>query len=384
MKTARTKKGLRLVIAFLIVTIFVIGAHLFFTPILSNRAFNNKKISYTALAFPKLQTSSFQSYPIAEKFGDNSYKLTLIPINPVGQPIKTELDIEGGSGHAMNINMSDPTSSPDLRIIAFIQNSNLWLISADGRNKVKLPENLKIDRISGWSPDSKKLLVYSNSEGAEKLFGRGEIKEVVSFSPDRLPEGFYLVDLEANVVRFLYPLNRGQFVSWINKEELIINYEDTFLVFNINTFSAESKTLKGFLNAYADIWQKDHISFSRDGKKWVVGMGNTGNSLNKPSLSKIVFADFPSPKGSIIAKGSWAQFQSPFISPEGKNVVYAKNEPSTWDLIVWSGANVGKIESARFQIWINDDIFIYAKYDGSSYSKYYLHDLTKSQDTPLN
>lgn len=407
MKSNQQGKGLSsIIILFIIAAAIGLGVYLFFQqranlsfPEISSPKVQtplNSEVDAIEISFPKLEISSFQSYPIAERFEVNSkenniYKITLIPLKPMGKSIKTDIETEVGSGNAMNININEPIPSPDFTVTAFIQNSNLWLISADGKNKVKLPDNLKVNSIAGWSPDSRKLLIYSSPEDIETMFyGIGEPEGLVNFNLNRLPAGFYLVDLGGSMVRFLYPLTPGKFLGWINQEKLMFTLKDSieekFLIFDINNFAADTKTMKNFVDTYKDVWAKDHMSFSRDGQKWVISLGDTGNDTTKPSFSQIIIADFPSPYGNIIDQGGWADFQSPFISPDGKNLVYTKHEPpSGWHLIVWDGRDKRRIENSRFKAWVGSDSVIYAKRtNDTNYSKYYLHNLTNAQETPLN
>lgn len=398
------EKGLNAAIILIAVAVFVIIGSVFLFFQQKNRSFTkqnindfkeqsfvNNKVNYVVESFPKIETSSFQSYPIAEEIESKHYKLTLIPLHAPNYVIKTGIDVESGPGSAMNVNITEPIAAPDLKVTAFLQNGNLLLISADGKNKVKLPDNLIIESIAGWSPDSKKLLVYSGSVNIETIFyGLGELEEPMKFSPNRLPAGFYLVDIETSTVKFIYPLTPGEFLGWINNDEVIFALNkgssgEQFLVFNVNTFIADAKILKDFVENYKNMWTKDHISFSRNGQKWAIGSGNMGNDPNDPSISQIFLADFPSPKGNIIVAGKWADFQSPFLSPSGKNLAYTKTEPpSGWHLIIWSGYDKVIIENSRFKLWIDDNSFIYAKQEDTSYSKYYLYNLLDSKSVPLN
>lgn len=383
------EKGLNAIIILIAVTVFVIIGSIFLFFQQKNRSFTKQNINVES--FPKLETSSFQSYPIAEEIESKHYKLTLIPVHAPNYAIKTGIDVESGQGNAMNINNTEPVVSPDLKVTAFLQKGNLFLISADGKNKVKLQDNLIIESIAGWSPDSKKLLVYSGSVNIETIFyGLGELEEPMIFSQNRLPAGFYLVDIETSTVKFIYPLTPGEFLGWINNDEVIFALNkgssgEQFLVFNVNTFIADAKILKDFVENYKNMWTKDHISFSRNGQKWVIGSGNMGNDPNDLSISQIVLADFPSPKGDIIVAGKWADFQSPFLSPSGKNLAYTKTEPpSGWHLIIWSGYDKVRIENSRFKLWVDDNSFIYAKQKDISYSKYYLYNLLDFKNIPLN
>lgn len=75
---------------------------------------------------------------------------------------------------------SDPRLSPDGRTVVYVRNfmdvmadrkrSNLWVSNFDGRGHRPLTSGLRNDTSPRWSPDGKRLLYVSSSEGSSQLY----------------------------------------------------------------------------------------------------------------------------------------------------------------------------------------------------------------------
>lgn len=346
----------------------------------SSRMQQYENTSYSVLTFQPPQSTPSRSFPIVQ-----DKTLVLLPISDdIKTPVKTSLEVMSG-GRSIYQGGDDPTPSPDLHTTAFINtDGSLGLINAEGLNKLNLPNNLFVDYISGWSPDSKRLIVHSTSNDLSKTYnGYGGPPTSMEFPMNRLPGGFYLVDVVNGKVTFLYPLSG--FVDWIDSNKVLavvqLSYEprEQYIIFDTNNFLADYETLKDKFSKFEFAW----FSFDDSGKKWAISLGNTGNDQTKPSYSDIILADFPAITGQTVDQGGWADVQLPNLSPSGKLLVYA----NSGNLVIWDGTNKTRVEDARFIMWINDNQFIYSKTFGQAtnqQTKYYLYEVGTAESAPLN
>ncbi|HQM15621.1 MAG TPA: hypothetical protein PLM16_00205 [Candidatus Woesebacteria bacterium] len=109
----------------------------------------------TDQTFEAIPESKFLSYPIVK-----DDQLVLIPIQNGGDPVVSDLKVKWGRGTS-GYGSSEPLSSPDNKIVAVIdkETQNLLLLTADGENEIQITSNMSVEYISGWSPDSKKLII---------------------------------------------------------------------------------------------------------------------------------------------------------------------------------------------------------------------------------
>ena len=96
------------------------------------------------------------------------------------------------------LRLSDPQISPDGKWIAYVvtqtdkpenrANSDIWLVSADGREARPLTNSPKHDRHPRWSPDGKWIAFESNRSGEFQIYlirpNGGEAKKLTSISTE--------------------------------------------------------------------------------------------------------------------------------------------------------------------------------------------------------
>ncbi|MBI2022008.1 hypothetical protein HYS93_04000 [Candidatus Daviesbacteria bacterium] len=383
----------RLIIIFLL-TAVLIGGIVFvfnknFKENFSFKTEESKKTSFYTFKFEPLKVSSeLQSYP---NYTENK-KLVLIPLAKIKQDaIQTDIELGGCKNCGSQYQGSNsPEAAPDFKSIAFIDKNNLLgFITSDGKTKTLLPENFKVEYISGWSPDSRRLVVYVSSNTSDSLYSGmgGPPDKPYIFDQEKLLGGFYLIDIEKGEGKHLFPL-KG-FVTWVDSRTILATNNEPlytqFFIFDVDKFEADAKTLLGLFDNY---FGKD-FSFSADGKKWVVGLGNTGDS-GKQSYSEIVIANYPETKGIKIAQGTWAEYQLPIISPNGNRVIYINHTGSSdWNLVIWKDGQ-SKMISGKIhkKLWVGNDQVLYetGEYDEQKKRnkfKTYLYDVASEKSELL-
>ncbi len=348
-----------------------------------NLTYNLSKKEVLKLNFPLLHTSDFQSFAISKETSRTSYglyKLTLLPINGES-PIITDNET-AGMGGALYLGDVSPQSSPDLKKAAYISKDNqLKIISADGKSEIELPDNLLVSYISGWSPDSKKLIVYSQE--SSYIGGEGAATTPTPRPATKyLPSGFYLLDLEKGEGKLLAELKGVD--KWINNEKVLTvtsGEKDQFAIFNIKTGHLDTSTLKGLFDQYFGV----QTNFNHDGKLWALTLGNTGNDPSKPSSSLIVLAQFPKIEGITIDSGRWADVQMPKLSPNADNLIYIRAERNSGedeqDAIYLNQNSINtRLTKGYPLMWTDNNNFIYS-YNPNypQLQQYYIFDIsTKS------
>lgn len=344
--------------------------------------------------FVTLNESTFASYPLVNKDG----QLFFIPISPGIGSFSPNLQAAWGSG-AYGLGTSDPTVSPDNQKIALIEaeTSNLLLVTADGKQQVRVSNQIPVSYISGWSPDSKKLVVYANSPTIESLFvPEGPVPEDAIPLIQQLPSnnsatGYYLVDLEKQEIKHLPYFNGLAFITWVDANKVLLNLEENggkkYVVFDFTNQEANSELLKGVLDPYFG----EQISFNREGTIWAITLSPTSLLNASNSQSSIVLAPFPSIAGEVISTGQFAQVQQPIISPTGDKVVFQGYDVVNGPNFVYyfDGVETHKLFEGLPRKWVNNDSFIYAvssevgATNPSLTSRVFIYDTVKKESVQL-
>lgn len=343
-------------------------------------------ISLPLFKFEILKYSDYKSFPTLK-----NNQLILLPLNLKDEPpIHTKIITERSEFHA-NEGVDSPQASPDFKKIAFVKDGNLWLISADGINKVQLPENLKGVLISGWSPDSEKLLIKARTENISSLFqyfDKDKSNLTKKFDVNLYPEGYYLLNIKKGEGTLLTLVNtqRG-FETWINPHKImLVNKRSTnvdYIDFDLDTFQANGKTLYNKFNDYFGV----SFDFDTEGRIWSLRIGNTSSSKNPMGFSKLIYASYPNIEGKLIAEGTWAEIQGHRISPDGKKVIYGtenygrgSKQSGVW---IWENSTNKFIGDGFINSWLDNDSFIYSKKVGKEYELYY-YNLKGNKDLALH
>lgn len=304
-----------------------------------------------------------KGYPITKWIENtNTRKLSIYPFF-TGKLTETDIIVDAGGG-GVGFGDADPVVSPDLKYTAYVDNetNNLWLLTNETLEKQKIITKDGRILISGWSPDSKKI-VFFVYEGS---FQGGIIT-------DKPGLGFYLYDKDSGKSNKL-PID--SFVSFIDNQRILVNSfdqppKDHLIVFDIESFKESNDIVTDHLV---------QISITDDGKYWTYTYSYSDNS--DKSMSRIIYAKFPDKEGTVIAQGGFADVQFPKISPRGTKIAYikkAKDSKNFVDEVVWVYDTEEKTNKrfvdGRPENWANENILIFSTFDGSGgingASKYY-------------
>lgn len=308
------------------------------------------------LTFQPLPTSELRAYPLHSTAG-----LVLIPLVPNSSPIAVNDAALSGS-YSLGLGSSSAQASPDFKSIAFLSDGGqLNLITADGHHKVSLSPKLEVSYLSGWSPDSKLLLAYVTPQTIETSMDMGgmmgDLPSSIEFDRNRLPGGFYLIDVEAGTVKLTTPLT--DLVSWKGNSELLVTMGSSvspnpdYAVFNLATFTLDTATIKDTFKPYF----APQIDMNADGTRWAI-------TLHKATEgAEIILADYPSLTGQQVAIGAFAAVQNPIISPNGQQVLYQAydvvNGPNYVHL--WKDGTATRIGKGIPLTWVDDTSYLMAE-----------------------
>jgi hypothetical protein len=285
-------------------------------------------------------------------------------------------------GGAAGLGVSDSTPSPDLLYTVYIDKDTrgLKLLSNETfkETDISLPGE-KVSYISGWSPDSKKIIYdVGNQTLATRKEGMMPWEGIEKFPEDVTP-GYILFNIETGKRKSLYPV--GYFESFIDESRILVKAGDDefmgkkYIVFNIDTFEADYSYVKEEFGYGAS-----QYTFSQDGSKWTYTL-----SRNPTEDANIILADFPNKEQIEVDKGGWADVQFPFISPTGTKIAYWKKEGYISDGVprftVWIYDTINKSKEkfvdGMVTRWIDDNTLIYrVQHKSVIDSTYYLLDLS--------
>lgn len=329
--------------------------------------------------------STKKGFPI---FNSQTESLSIFSINE--KELKTtSIKPMWGSAAAV-LGASDAISSPDLYYTAYIDKNtqNLMILSNETFKEISISlPGEKVNYISGWSPDSKKLIYFINHDTLA-IRRQGPIPwENKEKFQDTLDSGFYLFNIETGKKKKLYPID--YFVTFIDNTRILVKAGDDqylskrLIVFNLDTFEADYGIVKEEFG-----FGVDQFTFSQDGSKWTYTL-----SRNPTEDANIIYTDFPNREGIEIDKGGWADVQFPFISPQGSKIAYWKKEGYINDGVprftVWiydvNSKNKEKFAEGMVIRWIDENNLIYRVQNQSvSDLTYYLLDLASRQSTKMN
>ncbi|RJP45894.1 MAG: hypothetical protein C4584_02655 [Armatimonadetes bacterium] len=298
---------------------------------------------------------------------------------------KTTVDHQGFSA---GLGSSTSLQSPNLFYTAFIdKDKNLWIQSNETLEKTQITKNSLTYYISGWSPDSKKLVYWIASDKdiqSRKREGMGgpvwEGKE--KFNKNHYPGGFYLLDIENRRTQNLYPLT--DFETFIGNDKILVSGgddRDRLIIFDYTTFEADYsiKDTFGF--------GANQFNISPDGTQWTYTL-----SRNPTEDANIIFAPFPDKEGTQIDSGRWADVQFPIFSPSAKKIAYIKREgyissghprEMTWVYDIASKTKSGHIQGEP-TAWVDENTIVVRNNDHTSnITSYYLLDIASGQSNKI-
>lgn len=312
-------------------------------------------------------------------------QLVLVSLEENGEDIMTDIsDISYGSGSSA-YGSSDPSSAPDFKKLAYIdKDSKLHLLTADGKVDIKVSDQLAASFISGWSPDSNRLIFYTYAptmyESVFPSYPGAEPEKQITFDRNQPESGFYLLDVEDQSVSYLGIFNGTEFGSWIDNSRVMLKLDtygqEKFLVFDLDAYSVDAEILEGDL-------EKDfgtQFVFNDDGKKWALTWHGGTDTTDSAS---IILADFPSVKGKELMKADFAQIQGPVISPDGNQVAFRGydivNGPQFTYL--YDGKTVERVAEGYPRGWIDNSQFIILRTDPSHATNPHMGTIVSKYDT---
>jgi|GEM_PF-2210599 len=86
-------------------------------------------------------------------------------VNPDGTGLVNLTDLPGGSGDGYS-----PTVSGSGARIAYVDNSEIWIMNADGSDPLKLTDNAVVDEFPALSPDGTKIAFYRDVAGDRDIW----------------------------------------------------------------------------------------------------------------------------------------------------------------------------------------------------------------------
>lgn len=277
----------------------------------------------TSTPTPVVQNDSWQieeSNVIAYPILDKNQNLVLYDVQNK-KVIDTNIILNSGSGGALGLGESDPIGSYDYRYTFYISDDKtLEILNNETLESTSVPNSQGVTYISGVSPDGNSVLYYVQELNIQDpTFGMFREKQF-TFNKNVVP-GFHLFNIQTGSSTWLYPLT--SFSGFIDSSRILAqyNYGDSvvqYAVFNINDFSVDYTLLP---EVYGGI-QLGNFSFTSSGDYFTYLYSS--NRENSTDDSNVAYAKFPNVPGELIAKGDWADFQFPSISPDGKYMVYAR------------------------------------------------------------
>lgn len=317
----------------LIIGIFALSASFAAGSLLSNKTIQSKsniKNETVSSSAPKIiqnplkpdwkkPESEEKGYPVLGK--DNSLSVYSLS---TGKLVPTKYKSTGVGGSAGN-GSSNPLASPNLLYTVFInategQSGDIYLLSNSTLEARKITTDSSVSYISGWSPDSKRFIYFGGGGTiSERTRGQGGFPTGKTQFAQSHGTGFFSFDIESGETKNLYPVD--YFETFIDNNRILVRAadpgtNDNLVTFNLDTFEADYGFVKekfpyGAMN----------FSISPDGSKWTYML-----SRNPTTDMSIIFADFPNKEGVDVDSGTWAEFQFPKISSDGKKIAYSKRD----------------------------------------------------------
>ncbi len=313
--------------------------------------------------FSAVSESGPQSYPFVR-----ANKLIWLPLD--GQPATTQKDVTlDGYGGWMGYGEGPLLMAPDLRKAAVTTAGGLEIISSDG-SVVKPQTGLPVAYLSGWSPDSKKLVVYVSAPTAKSIFfeqGPSEVDSTKTTSTVRdqfTHNGFYMIDLAERRVKPLHAMEDALFETWVDADTIMFylqegNNDSFYAFYNIKTGVLDPVGL-GY--AFKDYFTPS-FDFDRTGQKWLAFLA-PDNFSETGVPSKLAVGPVKQVPKTTVIEGKFASFQMGMLSPDGTRAIFeTKDEPNGVAYVhLWEGSAHKRLFEGRPIVWIDETKFLYGVY----------------------
>ena len=242
-------------------------------------------------------------------------KLSIFDVD-TKQTHDTLLDVRAGAA-ASGFGNSGPLHSKDLFYTAFIDGptGDLWIISNETFEKKRATYTGGVSYISEWSPDSRKIVFYTQRETLQtRRDGPIPWEGGETFTQQRL-SGFMLFDIYTGELTVLSPIDH--FVSFVGPNAIIsksTDMSDRLVLFTLDTFEADYGLISETFG-----FGSNQFSLSPSGKHWAFTY-----SKKPTDDANIMYSKFPAKEGKTLDSGSWAEVQWPKISPDGTKLIYQR------------------------------------------------------------
>ncbi len=319
--------------------------------------------SLSGTTFDAVSEAGPQSYPFVR-----GSKLLWLPLD--GQPATTQKDLTlTGYRGWLGYGEGPLLMAPDLRKAAVITEDGLQIISSDG-SVVKPQPDLPVAYLSGWSSDSKKLVVYVSAPTAKSiLFEQGPGSEspwstTTTVRDQFTHNGFYMLDLTERRVKPLHVMEDALFETWVNSDTIMFYLEEG----NDDRFYAFYNTSTGVLDpvglgyAFKDYFTPS-FDFDKTGQKWLAFLA-PDNFSETGVPSKLAIGPVKQVPTTTVIEGKFASFQMGMLSPDGARAIFeTKDEPNGVSYVhLWEGSAHRRLFEGRPITWIDDTKFLYGIY----------------------
>jgi hypothetical protein len=291
-------------------------------------------------------------------FGQSSLVVTqkeVWKIDPAGTIDRVHYDFGGPRLQASVYGTTGPLVSPDQKRIAFTRGNDLWILelgtmSSTRATKVGRSYTDKLASVfvllTSWSADSRKILYHIEKGETEDPDGPGPERQL-----RKAPYGDYIYDLKtlSSLATFL----PGEFLGWLSDGDFLVKTGELDNAQLMHVHPGD-KTGRLIVSEPGDYGQ---VNISPDGKQLIAGRG-----------PEIVLIDLADGKMSMLAKGTWAEFQWPAYSPSGTHLSYMRqyrlNIPGLYgnELLI-DGVSLYRLDKAFSSYWIDDETLALLVYE---------------------
>jgi hypothetical protein len=335
------------------------------------------------------------SFPVLTENG----KISLVSTEPSDLVLAYPDEVTWGGGW-LGHGVTDAVAAPDLTKTALITKTGEFrVVNSEGKLIMSAGSALKADYITAWAPDSSGVIIHVNAPTFyDSVVPMGpvpdyEIPKTAQFEPGLGVSGFYWIDLANKKFMALAPLEKSSVLEWIDRDRLLVSVmpegtsKEIFATFNLQTFQADIAPYKPvFENLFGP-----QMSFGTLGKKWAVTISRNAQGGAGTDTTKIILADFPSLNGVVVDEAPFAFKQQPILSPDETKVVYQGHDEVNGPNFVYyfDGQKSEKLFEGIPQMWINDQVFMYAVFapthsnNLSNATAYYKYDTTTKKTTEL-
>ncbi len=305
-------------------------------------------------------TSKYRAYTHVGKDGI----LQVVPIDVADAPYAATKYGTVYGGGSLGQGSSGPELAPDMQKFAFAREGVLKLVSVDGATERVIPL-ANVEYVTGWSPDSSKMIAYVSSKSIENLFAQGgpgsPVKLEVTVDLTQPTGGFYLIDFNKNTLRHMSELDGMLVHSWVDADSLIISdgagqYEN-FMYYNLATQKVSTETVKKLNDVFGH-----QMSFSANGSKWSTVTSVIKNNLDK---AQITMGNFPNFGDIARIEVPWARKQGPVMSPSGDKVAIwgSPGDGTVGDVYIYRGTTLDYVAKGRPSRWIDNDRLVFVNED---------------------